>query len=212
MKVFRPILIARLAIAALATTLLAACSGTDTIEWKEEVLLHDGRMIVIERKAKAASSGFPNANRGRDLEFELHYKQMDVHWKGIQPQSTFEIFDGVAYLAVAGPDEREVCKDKPPSYIPRQILKYQGKGQWVEIDQADFPIDQANYTLYQRYWGNKPSEDAKGLITWKYKGDWDGYPATQWPYHDSNNIPRRPYKFREFFETNPFTCASFQQP
>lgn len=43
--------------------------GPDVARWKEEVLLHDGRMIVVERMAKAEASGFPNANRGRDLEF-----------------------------------------------------------------------------------------------------------------------------------------------
>jgi hypothetical protein len=200
---------ARLALVACATALLTAC-GTDTIEWKEEVLLHDGRMIVVERKAKAESSGFPNANRGRDLEFELHYEPMNVHWKGTEQQSTFEIVDGVAYLVVSGGDEREICKGKPPDHIPQKFLKHQD-GQWVEIDQVQFPMDEANFTLYLRYWGSEPSEDARGLITWKRKASRDGYPTTTSQY-DINNIPRRPYKFREFFETNRFTCARFQQP
>jgi hypothetical protein len=199
----------RLALAACATALLTAC-GTDTIEWKEEVLLHDGRMIVVERKATAESSGFPNANRGRDLEFELHYKPLDVHWKGTEQQSTFEIIDGVAYLVVSGGDEREICKGKPPDHIPQKFLKHQD-GQWVEIDQAQFPMDEANFTLYLRYWGSEPGEDARGLITWQRKASQDTYPIPPGS-HMSNNIPRRPYKFREFFETNRFTCARFQQP
>jgi hypothetical protein len=210
---YRFVLFARLgfsvAIAIAIALSSVACSGTDTAEWKEEVLLHDGRMIVIERKARAVSSGFPNASRGRDLEFELHYQPMNVHWKGTQQQSTFEIFDGIAYLVVSRGDEREICKDKPPSYIPERFLKYQGEGQWVEINQADFPMDQANFTLYLRYWGNTSSEDASGLITWKEKSE--KYPALP-GVHMSDDIPRRPYKFREFFEVNQFTCEYFQKP
>jgi len=72
MKAYRLAFFTRIAIATTIAMLLAAC-GTDTIEWKEEVLLHDGRMIVVERKAKADSSGFPDANRGRFLEFELRW-------------------------------------------------------------------------------------------------------------------------------------------
>jgi hypothetical protein len=204
------ILFTRLTLAMMASVLLAACSGTDTIEWKEEVLLHDGRMIVIERKAKAASSGFPNANRGRYLEFELHYKPMNIHWKGTLQQGAFEIIDQTPYLVLWLNGLTDFCKGRPPTDLPIKVLKLQGQ-EWIEIPQSEFPMDRANYNLYHSYRGNKASEDAKGLITWKHKGSWDSYPIPPGS-HMSNNIPRRPYKFREFFEKNGRTCASFQQP
>jgi hypothetical protein len=197
----------RLALAACATALLTAC-GTDTIEWKEELLLHDGRMIVVERKVTADSSGFPNANRGAFREFELHYKPMNVHWKGHQQQGAFEIIDGTPYLTLWLNDLTGFCKGRPPTDLPIQVLKLEGKD-WVEIPQSAFPMERANYTLYRSFRGNSTEEDARGLITWKRKASRDGYPTTTSQY-DINNIPRRPFKFREFFEKNGRTCASFQ--
>ena len=205
MKSGQPKLCRRLGIAMLATLLLSAC-GTDTAEWKEEVLLHDGRMIVVERKAKAVSSGFPNANRGRDLEFELWYRPMGIHWKGTLQQGAFEIIDGTAYLALWLNGPVNFCKDRPPTDLPIKVLKLREK-EWIEIPQSEFPMDRADYNLYGDYWGNSSSEDAKGLISWKKKSE--QYPALP-GVHDISKIPRRPYKFREFFEKNQRTCASFQ--
>jgi len=199
----------RLAFMALATALLTAC-GTDTIEWKEEVLLHDGRMIVVERKVTADSSGFPNANRGAFREFELHYKPMDVHWKGHLQQGAFEIIDGTPYLALWLNGPVEFCKGRPPTDLPIQVLKFEGKD-WVEIPQSAFPMERANYTLYRSFRGNSTEEDARGLITWKRKASEDTYPIPPGS-HMSNNIPRRPFKFREYFEKSLSTCARFQQP
>jgi hypothetical protein len=186
---------------------ISAC-GSDTAEWTEEVLSHDGRMIVIERKAEAESSGFPNGDRGRDLEYELHYKPMNVHWKGLSQQAAFEVIDGTPYLVLWLNNLREFCKGRPPTDLPVRVLQFK-EGSWIEISQSAFPMERANYNLYNAYWGRNAREDASGLITWKHKGDRDGYPATQ-PRYEINGVPRRPYKFREFFETNGRTCASFQ--
>ncbi|CAN7482598.1 hypothetical protein [Polaromonas sp. LjRoot131] len=202
------ILFARLTLVTVASMLLAAC-GTDTIEWKEEVLLLDGRMIVIERKVKGETTGFLITQR-HDLEFELHYKPMNVHWKGHVQQVAFEIIAGTPYIVQWSNNAAEFCKARPPTDLLIKVLKLQGQD-WIEIPQSEFPMDRANYNLYQSYRGNKPSEDAKGLITWKHKGSWDSYPIPPGS-HMSNNIPRRPYKLREYFEKSNSTCARFQQP
>lgn len=82
----------------------------------------------------------------------------------------------------------------------------QGK-EWLQIDPDTFPVGIANFNLYLSYWGNKASEDAKGLITWKHKESMNGYPIVTW-----DPKVRRPYKLREHFMSNDHTCARFQDP
>lgn len=128
---------------------LTGC-GPDVARWKEEVLLHDGRMIVVERMAKAAKGGI-TAPRGRDLEFEISYKPLGIYWRDTSQQSALEIFDGIPYLVIPYPgDPRIFCKDKPPGTLPIQVLKMQGK-EWIAVNTDSFPVDIANYNLYQSY-------------------------------------------------------------
>lgn len=182
---------------------LTGC-GPDVARWKEEVLLHDGRMIVVERMAKAAKGGI-TAPRGRDLEFEISYKPLGIYWHDTSQQTALEIFDAIPYLVIVYPgDPRIFCKDKPPGTLPIQVLKMQGK-EWIAVNTDSFPVDIANYNLYQSYWGNKASEDAKGLITWTHKEDMNGYPIVTW-----DPMVRRPYKLRERYIDNDHTCARFQ--
>lgn len=196
-----------LCVIAMATLLMLAGCGPDVAKWKEEVLLHDGRMIVVERTATREPSGFPAANRGRYLESELKYEPLGIYWKGTSQQDSLEIFDGIPYLVIWPGSEAAFCKGKPAETLPIRILKMQGKD-WIDIDPTTFPVDQANYNLYLRYWGNKPSEDAKGLVTWRHKEGADSYPiVVAEPYQ----TVRRPYKLREFFERTNGTCARFQQ-
>lgn len=190
---------------ALILAALTGC-GPDVARWKEEVLLHDGRMIVVERMAKAAKGGI-TAPRGRDLEFEISYKPLGIYWHDTSgnQQTALEIFDGIPYLVIVYPgDPRIFCKDKPPGTLPIQVLKMQGK-EWIAVNTDSFPVDIANFNLHQRYWGNKASEDAKGLITWTHKEDMDAYPIVKW-----DPLIRRPYKFREHFIRNDHTCSRFQ--
>lgn len=192
-------------ILAAATGLLAAC-GPDVAKWKEEVLLHDGRMIVIERTAKAERGGFLSGTRGRDLEFEIKYKPLDLYWKGLRQQAALEVFDGVAYLVVTVGDEEEFCRGKPSATVPVQILQRQGDT-WIPVKADTFPLDQANFNLYLKYWGNDAASDAKGLITWKYKEERDGYPIVS---IQPTVMKQRPYKLREFFLATNGNCARYQ--
>lgn len=192
----------------LLASLLTAC-GPDVARWKEEVMLHDGRMIVVERMASREHSGFPNANRGRYLEFELKYSPMNVMWhtdKGIQHVS-FEVFDGVPYMVLHVGNELAFCKGKADSILPIRIIKLQD-GQWVDVPQENFPLDQANINLYFSYWGNNTSEDTRGLVTWKFKEERDGYPIVRLT-PDHLDAIHRPEKIREFFSIHRMTCGNF---
>lgn len=177
--------------------------------WKEEVQLHDGRQILVERMAKAEHSGFPISSRGRDLAFELRYREGNVTWtsdNGTQ-QSAFDIFDRTPYMVLAIGNQIGFCVGKPDHVLPVRVLKQDGKD-WKEVDQASFPLDQALMNLYRHYWGNDTSEDAKGLITWAHKLDWEGKSVGLTP--DRMRIIHLPYTVREFYEESCLTCANFR--
>jgi hypothetical protein len=153
-----------------ATATLTACGdGIDVAEWTEEVLLHDGRMLTVWRRARARSSGFPNANRGGDIDFELRFDAMGVKWTStwIRSPLSFEVFDGVAHLALLIRDD-ESCARMAPTDYSAQFIKWEG-GRWVEIRQQDFPTDRALLNLSGDYWGRSTADDYKGLITWSNK-------------------------------------------
>lgn len=191
----------------LSASVLASLSGCgpDVAKWKEEVLLHDGRIIVVERTAKAEPRGFLGAVRGRDLEFELKYEPLSIYWRGTPSQDAIEIFDGIPYLIVWPGNESNFCKEKPSTTLPIRVLKMQGK-QWIDIDPNTFPVDQAHFNLYLDYWGRNQREDARGLITWEEKAERDAYPIVT-----LDPLVRRPYKLRERFVRTEGTCARFQQ-
>ena len=155
---------------------LSACEGIDTAEWTEQVMLHDRRVIEVGRRARAHHSGFPNARRGSNIDFELWYEPMKVHWKeGRQLELiSFDIFDDVPYIAAA--IDLAACGNKPKSDYAARFFRRESLA-WKEIPQASFPIDTALLNLYRRFRGNSADDDAKGLVTWQMKADRDGFDA-----------------------------------
>lgn len=72
-------------------SVLSACGKT--IEWKQEVKLHDGRVIVMERMSKLSGTVFPE-NVVLEYEQTLIFRHPDsgtrIEWKipeGLQPVS-----------------------------------------------------------------------------------------------------------------------------
>lgn len=189
----------RLILALTATFLaLAACGKSiDTAEWTEEVRLSDGRMVVVWRKARAYSGGFPNAQRGSNIDFELKYEPLGVYWKDVVTDThvrdpvSFDIIDGTPHLVLYG--GRDVCFGRPKTDYIAQFLKWKN-GQWVDVPQAQFPVDRALMNLYGRYWGHTTKDDARGLITWQRKAERDGF------YLD------RPDTIKSYFERGRRFC------
>lgn len=167
-------------IAAMACILsLAACGQSiDTAEWTEEVLLSDGRLVVVWRRDHRASHGFPNARRGGLIDFELKYEPMHVHWKDVASPTrvryprSLDIIDGVPHLVLSG--SSDVCVDRPATDYAAEFLKWVG-GRWVSVPQAAFPVDRVLVNLYQGQWGYSTKDDAHGLISWQLKAERDGF-------------------------------------
>jgi len=178
--------------------MLNACSKSiDVAEWTEEVKLHDGRIVQVWRRARAYGNGFPNAKRGADIDFELKYELMNVSWKGDWSHhiASFEIFDGVPYL-VFYMDDKTFCRNRASTDYSAQFLRWD-HGQWIEIKQADFPVDQALMNVSENYWGHDAENDYKGLIRWNKKRLPGGY-----------NQPS-PDSVKAYFERQQRFCGRF---
>ncbi|NKI93257.1 hypothetical protein [Rhizobacter sp. SG703] len=192
-----------LLILSVSLAVLAGCGKKiEEAKWSEEVRLHDGRMIVIERVARANPQPFLSEIPGADIDFEIHYAPLNIHWKGSRQLASLEIFDGNAYVVTAENGGVEFCEGKPTSTLPIKVWRQQA-GEWVEVDAASFPSDVALSNLYARYWGGNGVEDAKGLITWAFKAERDAYPFVDGKVENA----RRPATIKEYYISNGIACA-----
>lgn len=185
---------------ALSAVLLSACGKSiDVAQWTEEVKLHDGTIVTVWRSARAYSNGFPNSSRGRDIDFDFKYEPMNLEWKGDWSRIplSFEIVDGVAYLALIAGD-KQFCNGRPPTDYAGQLLRW-SSGHWVDVKQSDFPTTSALVNLSMDYWGNRKEEDYRGQIAWKSKRLPGGYNQEQ------------PDTVASFFPRYHHLCQAFQQ-
>jgi hypothetical protein len=165
----------RVLILVLASTAMLNARGSniDVAEWNEEVKLSDGTIVTVSRKARAYSSGFPNARRGRDIDFELNYAPLHLSWRTmlsptyVRDPVSFDIIDGIPHLTLFVGD-REYCRNRPGTDYTAQFLRWI-EGRWVEVPQAQFPVDRATVNLSGRFWGHTSQDDYKGLVQWETK-------------------------------------------
>lgn len=155
------------AIFVIGTVALPACGkGIDTAEWTEEIKLSDGSTVVVWRKARAKSSGFPDSSRGANIDFELRYDPERIYWKGAagiySSLMSFDRVDGAFYL-VRYAQTIQACSTRKPEDYAIQILRWRN-GQWVEIAQSETPLDRIRMNLSHSPWGHNPEDDTKGLL------------------------------------------------
>jgi hypothetical protein len=136
----------------LGTSMSAWASG-GTVSWKEEVLLHDGRKIIIERSDKLG--GYPTIDsREREtldevVSFTLPGSNRTIYWKmGYrdslpEPNSlnllVLDIVNGIPYIATypAGSIAYNKWGRPNPPYI---FFKYDS-GTWKRIALEEFPAE-----------------------------------------------------------------------
>lgn len=56
----------------MAVAVLGGCSNKDTMRWKEQVWLSDGRRVDVDRYSVALNSGFANSNDGLPIYQEVN--------------------------------------------------------------------------------------------------------------------------------------------
>jgi hypothetical protein len=120
--------------------------------------------------------GFPDASRGRDVDFQFKYEPLGVHWRGpaIRKPVAFDVIDGVPHLVLFTMDRRSCVGKSPKDYLA-QFVKWSG-GQWVDVPHAEFPVEKVLLNLHNDYWGRTSGGDAKGLVkdAWKRTGGNEG--------------------------------------
>jgi len=132
-----------------------ACGWGDSASWQEEVLLHDGDTIIVER-AQVYGGYSTLESRERMLvketwEFIIPGTKQSVLWKndyGKTPEKSnlmlllLDFKYGTPYLATspAGCISYNIWKRPNPPYV---FFKYDGK-KWQQISQNEFPVEFTN--------------------------------------------------------------------
>lgn len=145
--------------------LLAACTPSTTIEWSEEVKLHDGRTIIVSRseglgpRVSASLPGSPT------LYYHFCYAPMRVEWKS-KPEyfpETFDIVDGKAYAKVT---IANCITCMLHGYPETDALYFTWENEaWKKIDFNTYPRGLRYNMLSNSHLGNDESKDVHGLVT-----------------------------------------------
>lgn len=142
---------------------LAGSCAPALLQWEEEVKLHDGKIIVIQRKEELTGTGMPVQQRGFRKYFQFCYAPMHIVWKS-KPEyfpETFDIVDGKAYakVSISGIE----CKLHGYPKTDALYFRWDGKA-WQEIDYADYP-NGLRYNMLSGSSDLTPDRDARGFVT-----------------------------------------------
>lgn len=143
----------------------ASAYATRTESWDEEVLLHDGRLIIINREVGytlqvfSGDAGSPGFMKSWPDKFWLKFKNPDtqetIKWQGEQYFNPvlLDIIDGVPYLVVSGRPDKKTEKIYGCPELPFIYLKYEKGffGKWVPIPAENSPKILRNMNLSPRY-------------------------------------------------------------
>lgn len=149
---------------------MSACSK----DWKEEVLLHDGKKIIVERVQNLGSrptwESRERAILDETITFSLSETNQKIVWSmsfkddGTEPNGVNVVLLGIVNNVpyIAGYPAGCIAYNKWKRPNPPQILfKYEGD-QWKRITLAEFPpqLVQANVIV-----GGPPAEGIKSFYT-----------------------------------------------
>lgn len=164
--------IAKLGFLLMVGVSMNACS--ETTSWKEEVLLHDGNKIVLERSYNLGGYPTPDSRERKSLDetatFSLPGANQKITWKtdfrDSEPKPNglnllvLDVVNGVPYIATypAGTVARHKWGDPNPPYI---FFKYEGAA-WQRIPIEEFPmqLNKTNVIV-----GRPPAELLKAFYT-----------------------------------------------
>lgn len=157
-----------------------ACFGRATYRWKEEVLLHDGQVIVIERSVRTGEVPVEIGQPPGESDYTLSFRMAGgktVSWeagKSFRPM-IFDLHSGTPYVVATGrtsPDYEKHGCPKPPYFIFRYT-----DGSWQRIDYEQMPkeirrtnlsasVTQEEESLVAVKRGNMTIDDVKKSQRW----------------------------------------------
>ena len=125
---------------------LAACSNTKTVSWREDVKLHDGQVITVDRSEQYRKiyNGGPGLSWLFTAErFQAHFPIPigDVTWSGpLTPLALDVSSTNVVYLVtVVTTESGEKQYGRMPADEAHVAFKYLGNSQWQEIPISEIP-------------------------------------------------------------------------
>ena len=131
--------------------LLSSCLGKPTYRWNEEVQLHDGRVIVIERSVRTGEVPVEIGQPPGESDYTLTFKTRDgksVVWeagKSLRPM-TLDFSGEIPYVVATGitlTDYQANGCPKPPYFI----FRFEAGG-WVRIAYEQLPSSVRRANLY----------------------------------------------------------------
>jgi hypothetical protein len=147
----------------LFTISLSACSfATRTDTWSEDVLMHDGRVFVLEREVGytfqfiSDGGGYPRFFDSWPDKYWLRFKNPEtqevIKWQGEQYYNPvmLDVFKGVAYLVVLGQPNKDTEKVYGCPDMPYIFLKYENS-KWKPIAVEELPIILKNANLSPQF-------------------------------------------------------------
>lgn len=132
-------------------SLLSSCFGKSTYRWKEEVQLHDGRVIVIERSVRTGEVPVEIGQPPGESDYTLRFKNSDgksVTWessKSLRPM-TLDFVDGVPYVVATGITGNDYARHGCPK-PPYVIFEFKS-GSWERITYEQLPKSVRRANLY----------------------------------------------------------------
>lgn len=161
-------------VALMSAAVLCGCSNKDTMRWKEQVWLSDGRRIDVDRYSVALKSGFPNSTDGPPIYQEITYAPLGVHWstkgagmEGATSLRSFDVIQGDAYLVVyTDEDADKFCIGKPVGSYLINVYRWR-KGVMQKIDQHEAPIERMGINLSGTgNWGFRHADRPVNYLSW----------------------------------------------
>jgi hypothetical protein len=164
--------IAKLGLLMMLGISMSACSGS--MSWKEEVLLHDGQKIVVERYYNLG--GYPTLDSrerksiDETVTFTMPRSNKKITWKTDfkdsepEPNSlnllVLDVVNGTPYIATyhAGTISYNKWGSPNPPYV---FFKFDGK-QWQRISLEEFPAELSKINVIV---GRPPAELLKSFYT-----------------------------------------------
>ncbi len=144
----------------LACLSFSACGGGKTLHWSQEVQLHDGRVIVMERVSERTGNIVPenvSMEKSQSIAFVSPDTNEKITWsipKGLLPY-TLDFENKIPYLVLVAYTVADYNAWNCPN-PPYLVYRY-GSGSWVAIPFEQLPgrIDKRNLIdmskMYEKY-------------------------------------------------------------
>ena len=134
-----------------ALGIVSGCSGKQTYRWQEEVLLQDGRVIVIDRSVRTGEVPVEIGQAPGESDYTLTFRTSNgsrVTWDGGRDRFVpiiLDFVDGMPYVVALGATGlvyvAEGCP-APPYFFFRWTA-----GEWKRVAYEDFPKALRNANL-----------------------------------------------------------------